>query len=195
MKRRRLSILAVLAMVATLLPLSAAPAVAATAVFINEIHYDNASTDVGEAVEVAGPAGTDLAGWSIAFYNGSSTQLNVYATVNLAGIVPDEGSGFGTLSFTQSGIQNGSPDGLALVDSGSNVVQFLSYEGTFVAGSGPASGMASTDIGVAESSSTPVGFSLQLTGTGTEYEDFSWAAPAADTFGSVNTGQVFAGTL
>ena len=38
------------------------PAHAATSVFINEIHYDNASTDAGEAIEVAGPAGTDLTG-------------------------------------------------------------------------------------------------------------------------------------
>jgi len=28
-------------------------------VFINEIHYDNSSTDAGKAIEVAGPAGTD----------------------------------------------------------------------------------------------------------------------------------------
>lgn len=29
-------------------------------VFINEIHYDNAGTDVGESVEIAAPAGTNL---------------------------------------------------------------------------------------------------------------------------------------
>jgi hypothetical protein len=34
-------------------------------VFINEIHYDNAGTDVGEGVEIAGTAGMDLTGWSI----------------------------------------------------------------------------------------------------------------------------------
>ena len=38
-------------------------------VFLNEIHYDNASSDVGEAIEVAGVAGTDLSGWSIILYN------------------------------------------------------------------------------------------------------------------------------
>ena len=36
-----------------------------------------------------------------------------------------------TLSYASNGIQNGSPDGIALVDSSSNVIQFLSYEGTF----------------------------------------------------------------
>ena len=34
-------------------------------VFINELHYDNGGTDAGEAVEIAGPAGTDLTGWSV----------------------------------------------------------------------------------------------------------------------------------
>ncbi|MDY7076097.1 MAG: lamin tail domain-containing protein [Chloroflexota bacterium] len=53
--------------------------------------------------------------------------------------------------------------------------------------------MTSTDIGVAEGSSTPVGHSLQLEGTGSIYEDFAWAAPAASTFGAVNTGQTFSG--
>ena len=163
-------------------------------VFINEIHYDNASTDTGEAVEVAGPAGTDLTGWTIALYNGSATQLNVYATINLAGTIPDQSGGFGTASFTQSGIQNGSPDGLALVDSGAAVIQFLSYEGTFTAASGPASGMTSADIGVAESSSTAVGESLQLTGSGASYGDFTWQSAMANTFGAPNTGQAFTGT-
>lgn len=56
-------------------------------VFINEIHYDNASADVNEAIEVAAPAGTDLAGWSLVLYNGSNGA--VYATEALTGIVPD----------------------------------------------------------------------------------------------------------
>ena len=45
--------------------------VLAQSVFINEIHYDNASTDAGEAIEVAGPAGTNLAGWTLLLYNGT----------------------------------------------------------------------------------------------------------------------------
>ena len=162
--------------------------------FINEIHYDNASTDTGEAIEVAGPAGTDLAGWSIALYNGSATQRNVYGTIVLSGVIPDQDNGYGTLSFARAGIQNGAPDGLALVDSGSVLVQFLSYEGSFVAVDGPANGMSSTDIGVSEGSSTPAGSSLQLTGTGSMAGDFTWAAAQANTFGATNTGQSFAST-
>ena len=40
-------------------------------VFINEIHYDNSGTDVNEFIEIAGPAGTNLAEYSIVLYNGS----------------------------------------------------------------------------------------------------------------------------
>ncbi|MCZ6456475.1 MAG: multifunctional 2',3'-cyclic-nucleotide 2'-phosphodiesterase/5'-nucleotidase/3'-nucleotidase, partial [Actinobacteria bacterium] len=150
---------ALLTMVAALLPfLPGAARAAGPAIFINEIHYDNAATDTGEAFEIAGPAGTSLAGWSVVLYNGNGGAS--YNTVNLAGTIPNQQGGFGTLSFAQAGIQNGAPDGLALVEAGSTVIEFLSYEGTFVAVGGPADGMSSVDIGVSESSSSPVGDSL-----------------------------------
>src|SRR5688572_19626637 len=161
---------------------------AATAVFINEIHYDNTGTDAGEAIEVAGPAGTNLTGWSIVLYNGANGLS--YDTDALSGVIANQQSGFGTvtLSYPSNGIQNGNPDAIALVN-GSTVVQFLSYGGAFTALNGPANGMTSTNIGVTESTSTPLGHSLQLSGTGCTYEDFTWNAPAANTFGFVNTGQ------
>ena len=157
-------------------------------VWINEIHYDNASTDTGEAVEVAGPAGTDLTGWSLVLYNGNGGAP--YNTVALSGILPDQDNGFGTAFESISGIQNGAPDGLALVYGGT-AVQFLSYEGSFTAVGGPADGMTSTDIGVAEAGSSAIGDSLQLVGTGLTYADFSWAGSSPNTFGAVNTGQAF----
>ena len=172
-------------------PLNLVQADTSPNVFINEIHYDNVSDDAGEAIEIAGPAGTDLTDWSIALYNGSSSQLNVYDTISLAGVIPDQDNGYGTLEFPRAGIQNGAPDGLALVDDSNTVVQFLCYEGTFTAASGPAADMTCTDIGVEESSSTAVGDSLQLTGTGTTYDDFTWTGPIPNTFGAVNTGQTF----
>jgi predicted extracellular nuclease len=160
-------------------------------VFINEIHYDNESTDTGEAIEIAGPAGTSLAGWSLVLYNGANGQT--YNTTALSGVIPNQQNGFGTLSFAYpvNGIQNGDPDGVALIDNSSQVVQFLSYEGSFAAVNGPAAGLTSTDIGVAEGAATPTGFSLRLQGTGTTYPEFTWTAPTAATFGAVNTGQTF----
>ena len=40
------------------MPLEFASAADPVPVFINEIHYDNAGTDINEAIEIAGPAGT-----------------------------------------------------------------------------------------------------------------------------------------
>jgi predicted extracellular nuclease/endonuclease I len=162
--------------------------------FINEIHYDNAGGDVGEAIEIAGLAGTDLDGMSLVLYNGSSSQRKVYKTKNLTGILVNQQNGFGTASFAIAGIQNGGPDGMALLDNQNNVIQFLSYEGEFEALDGPAIGMTSTDIVVAESSSTAAGTSLQLTGSGFEYSDFVWAGSSADSFGDINTDQTFGGS-
>ena len=157
---------------ASLLSIGAGPLLGQTA-FINEIHYDNIGKDTGEAIEVAGPAETDLSGWALALYNGRNGTL--YRTKPLSGIIPDQANGFGTIAFGfAKSIQNGAPDGIALVANG-KVVQFLSYEGTFTAAGGPADGMTSTDIRVAESGSTPVGFSLQLKGTGTARVIFSGA--------------------
>jgi hypothetical protein len=160
-------------------------------VFINELHYDNDGTDAGEFVEIAGPAGTDLTGWSLVLYNGSSTSLAPYQTVPLSGVLADAGDGFGFTVVLTPGLQNGSPDGLALVNAGGDVVEFLSYEGTFVAAGGAADGLLSTDIGVEEAFDTPLGFSLQRTGTGSRSQDFAFVAPGAETPGAANTGQTF----
>ena len=161
-------------------------------VFINEFHYDNTGTDAGEFVEIAGPAGTTLGGYSIVLYNGADGK--VYDTDALSGIIPNHQNGFGTVSlaYPVNGIQNGAPDAIALV-SGGVVVQFLSYEGAFTAVDGPAGGMTSTNIGVSEIGTEPLGRSLQLQGTGTTYQHFSWSAPIAHTSNAVNTGQTFEG--
>ena len=163
----------------------------ATDIFINELHYDNSGGDVGEFVEVVAPAGTDLTGYKVLFYNGSNgTQYN---SRELVGLVADMGNGFGTYAIDVSGIQNGAPDGVALVDASSNVIQFLSYEGSFTATAGVLSGLTSVDIGVSQSSSTPAGASLQLTGTGAQYSDFTWQAFTTATKDAVNEGQTFTG--
>ncbi len=95
------------------------------------------------------------------------------------------------ISRPSNGIQNGAPDSLALVNGAGAVIQFLSYEGVISgADIGSETGLTSTDIGVSQASST-VGTSLQLTGTGKNYEDFTWAADLATTSGAVNTTQTF----
>jgi|GEM_PF-2015637 len=171
-----------------------------TSIFINEIHYDNVGADAGEAIEIAAPAGTDLTGWSLVLYDGSDGT--VYDTEALSGVVSDQGDGFGksVINFPSEGLQDGATtadtqaDGIALVDDESGVIQFLSYEGVLTAVGGPADGLTSTDIGVAEDETTLVGSSLQLTGTGSTAQDFTWTGPVTSTFGSVNAGQTFTAT-
>jgi beta-lactamase superfamily II metal-dependent hydrolase len=80
------------------------------------------------------------------------------------------------------------------VDGNGDVLEFLSYEGSVTATAGPASGLTSSVIGVSESSSTPAGYSLQLTGTGCTRSAFSWASPSASSPGSINTGQSCSGS-
>ncbi len=164
---------------------------AQTKVFVNEFHYDNNGSDINEGVEIAGPAGTDVTGWTLLFYNGASSITDVYDSLAISGSIPNQQNGYGTLSFFVAGIQNGAPDGLALVNERSQVIQFLSYEGSFVASGGPAAGMTSADIGVLESPTSAPGKSLQLTGNGRIYDDFIWVTSLPHTFGQVNDGQLF----
>ena len=82
-------------------------------------------------------------------------------------------------------------EGLALVDPGGTVLEFLSHEGTITAADGAALGMLSVNIGVSESGSTPVDQSLQLTGTGIQNTDFTWSGPSARSYGNINSGQTF----
>lgn len=146
---------------------------------INEFHYDNAGTDAGEAIEISGPSGTDLTGWSIILYNGNDGAS--YNTTQLSGAIPSTcgARGVVVVNYPVNGIQNGSPDGIALIDASSHVVEFVSYEGVFTAANGPAAGMQSTDIGVSENGSGPIGESLQLLTDG-------WAPSRPNTFGACN---------
>ena len=148
---------------------------------ISEIHYDNAGTDADERIEITGPAGTDLTGWTLVRYNGSNNlpytspaQLDA-----LSGPIPATcgAEGVVVVRFAVDGLQNGAPDGVALVNAAGEVVEFLSYEGQMTAAGGVAAGRTSTNIGT--QSGTPIGQSLQATGLG------GWAV-APSTFGACN---------
>ncbi len=155
-------------------------ALAVPAVRFAELHYDNVGTDAGEAIEISGPTGTDLTGWSVVLYNGSNGAA--YTTTPLSGVIVDAcgGRGVTVINYPVNGIQNGSPDGMALVDAQGGVVEFLSYEGVMTAVGGPADGLTSTDIGVSEAGTEPLGQSLARAADG------SWSGPATSTYGSCN---------
>lgn len=177
-------------------------------VWINELHYDNSpNPDIDEGVEIAGVAGTDLSTYSIFLYDGNIGGGAVYTNRLLSGVIPNEGSGYGAVwsmfgpsAGFQGRIQNGGAsgtgdaDGVALVKDGATVLQFISYEGVVVGKEGPANGLTSTDILVSEGETgtniTPVGYSLQVCGTGTGVADFVWTKWQTNSMGLLNGCQI-----
>lgn len=147
---------------------------------INELHYDNDGTDTGEFVEIRVNADADVSGVQVQLINGNDGLS--YNSADLSSLVRTSDGTFDyyVWELPSNGIQNGSPDGVALLN-GSEVVEFLSYEGTITTMI-EGTEVTSTDIGVAETNATPLGQSLQRN------EDGSWNAPAAETSGEANDG-------
>ncbi|MFC3716616.1 endonuclease [Luteimonas soli] len=175
-----------------LLACGSAPA----AVFVNELHYDNAGGDSGERIEIVATDGESLAGYRIHLYSGGSSpgSAGTYGSAAVpGGSTTSCGGSVRIATVVRSGLQNGPNDAIALVDASGQVVQFLGYEGSVTAASGPAAGLTSDSLPVAENGSTPAGTSLQLRGSGSGYDDFSWAGSSADSFGACNDGQSFSG--
>jgi hypothetical protein len=163
--------------------------------WINEIHYDNANSDVNESVEVViqDAESYNLADFSLVLYNGGNGATYNTKTLDIftTGAV-SQGYSFFYYVYPSNGMQNGAPDGLALAYQGILISgQFLSYEGSFTATNGPANGQISFDIGVSESGNDPAGNSLQLAGTGWVYVDYTWLPPAPETAGQLNNNQAF----
>lgn len=162
-------------------------------IFFNEFHYDNRDADELEFIEVTlGPDFTEsLSTVSVVLYNGNGGK--VYGTHNLSTFTQGETTDSGHRLFAKfiPNLQNGSPDAMALVVDGV-VSQFLSYEGTFLANDGPARGLTSTDIGVAQQDPTPLSGSgsLGLIGAGGDSTDFTWTRiESAYSPGKTNPGQ------
>jgi len=180
--------------------------VAPADVFVNELHYDDLGTDQNEFIEIAvapGFTGT-AADIDVVPYNGSNATAAVTysitphgSEINLASsfVAGNVVNGYRLYSLTTGtdGIQNGERDGFAIVDKrNGHVLQLISYEGGFTASNGPAAGMTSVSIGVAESNTTPENSSLGLTGSGGVPGDFTWAVSSeSNTKGAANAGQSF----
>lgn len=137
----------------------------ASDVFINEFHYDNVGTDVGEFIEVAVLntfTATPLSNITVSLYNGGDGATYGSNTLNNLTV----GTNDGTYTYYTWAVvlQNGSPDGFALSCSGT-AFEFLSYEGSFAATNGPANGQTSTDVVAVQGGSTPAGSSVQKIGS------------------------------
>ncbi len=140
------------------------------------------------------PARSALSAYYLLLYNGKNQDI--YASNTLSGVIADLGPGFGVIEvhYPPNGLQNGAPDGIALVHQSYGLLDFISYEGAMTATNGAAMGVESYDIKVSEEPSE-IGQSLQLTGSGTNYESFIWTGPVDDTPGAFNQGQTLGTNL
>ena len=144
-------------------------------IFINEILYDNIH-DFGNFVEIAVPmtgrySSVPLSELKVLLYDGATGT--VYSERTLTPL--DAGTPSQNYQYyvwetdpqaPESGMQNGAPDGIAIVVEG-RVAEFLSYEGTFTASTGYAGGLSCTDVGLVlygGPSGDPINVSLQRSG-------------------------------
>ncbi|MBY5956916.1 hypothetical protein KUV50_02135 [Membranicola marinus] len=157
-----------------------------SAQFISEFHYDNIGTGTGEFVEVflPDPQPGTASQYRIYLYNGNDSL--VYESRGLQGIMVGcdarQQGCYYVWERTTSFVQDGPRDGIALVFQNMTdtvVFDFISYEGVLRALGGPAKGMISSDIGISENNSTPIGWSLQ------KRSDDTWFA-GPSTRGAVN---------
>jgi hypothetical protein len=169
---------------------------------ISEFHYDNTGTDADEKIEISGPAGTSLVGWQIVRYNGNPSSRAPYTAPAIVTGLPAEipptaacgVRGVVVITYAANGLQNGGsgsidePDGFALVNAAGQVVEFLSYEGSFVAASGVAAGMTSTVVGVRDVGSEQINpvTSIKRNGAGVWSGPGTAASPNLHNFGICN---------
>ena len=146
---------------AGLIPLSVAPVLAvSTTLVINEIDYDQPSTDTAEFLEIknVGLSGVDLDPYTVVLLNGA-TAGSAYLTVDLPAVVLASGDYYvicGNAANTANCdldvmpdtnlIQNGAPDAAA-IRLGETTIDTVSYEGdTAGATEGSGTGLEDTAL-------------------------------------------------
>jgi hypothetical protein len=167
---------------------------------INEVDYDQPSTDTAEYIELYNPssAPASLAGLRVVLVNGATST--VYSTIDLSSVgslaggkylviagsqvsVPASASKLDPV-WSQDQIQNGAPDGVVLIDGVTHtVLDALSYEGSIMAATldgfpAPVSLVegAALDPGVADSSTVARSLCRIPNGSDTNDAATDWAA-------------------
>ena len=146
------------------------------AAIINEFHYDNGGTDLNELVEIAIPVGGDPTQITVTLYNGNGGASYGSITLSAAEYVSSDAT-YDYYVWNTS-MQNGN-DGIAISCMDGTVLQFITYEGAFMATDGPASGTMGVDVGVAEDATTTDTQSIQFDGT-------AWSVNCTATAGATN---------
>jgi hypothetical protein len=177
---------------------------------INEVDYDNVGTDSSEYIEIYNPssATTSLAGFSVLLVNGATNTE--YATIDLGPVgsltagqylviagpsvtVPTAAKKLDPL-WTQDQVQNGAPDGIALVDTvGPTLLDALSYEGpisaaTLTGFSSPVSLVegAALDPATADSNTVTATLCRKPNGADTNNASVDWKLCTTRTVGTAN---------
>jgi len=177
---------------------------------INEVDYDQIDTDSKEYIELYNPSDRllGLGGLQVVLVNGSGNTI--YNTVDLSGVeslgageflviagpgvsVPTSATALDP-QWTSDEIQNGDPDGIALIDSVTHVViDALSYEGSITAVTipdfpAPVTLVEGTplDVNVADSNSTAGSLCRGPTGGDTNNAAADWQFCSSPTAGVAN---------
>lgn len=169
-------------------------------VFLNEIRSNDASTDDAEFIELIGPAGSDISGWSVSHLNGSGGAVIFSFTFPANTVFPDDnvtdsgGNQIGFIVIKNSnhsvvnadfdwgpvGLQNG-PDGILFENADGQRIQALTYNGSGdLAGGTPPWRNIGSDANDDRSLSAP--------GDVTETAALNWSLEVA-TPGDLNTNQ------
>lgn len=184
--------------------LVSAAAFAQPGLVINEIDYDQIGTDTAEFVEIynGSAAPVNLADYTLYFVNGANNAVYLTVTLGPGTLAPGGYWVLGSATVTnvnqafgaaQDSVQNGAPDGVALVHVADAVlVDALSYEGSVTAaiipGIGTASLVEGSPTSVADDNVTPGrGLSRLPNGTDTNNASADWAN-APITPGAANLG-------
>ena len=172
-------------------------------VVINELDYDQTSTDTAEFIELLnkGGAAIDLTGLQIVFVNGADST--VYQTVTLSGslasgqylvaamaaVTPAAGAIVVTYPDNEA-MQNGGPDAIALYDSVHQVViDAVSYEGGVAAAvidGNTFNLVEGTATAAIDDPSTPMSLIRFPNGADTGNDSVDWTATETLTPGAAN---------
>jgi Lamin Tail Domain/Putative Ig domain len=180
---------------------------------INEVDYDQPGTDAGEFVEIynAGTMSFALSGKALVLVNGATGTTNQeYLHVDLspasslpAGgylVVADQGvtvaPGALALQFAAAtnSIQNGNPDGVALIDtSGPTLIDALSYGGSITAATisgfpSPVSLVEGSPAGATDSNTVAGSLIRSPNGADTDDAASDWVFASTPTPGAANDG-------
>jgi hypothetical protein len=123
---------------------------------INEIDYDQPSTDDAEFIEFVMPLTVTLSDYRVTLYRANGTSYRTAFTLDNSSVICTAGVGLQYCVWDPSGnnnIQNGAGVGVSFYQiSTSTLIEVLSYGGTFTGTEGDANGTMSTDIGVLDNS-------------------------------------------